>query len=257
MSFSSFNSLNSYIKLINVLEENVIGTEPFLFWFKLNNNDIKGSSLLNYGIGDSGNPKKNATITGSVPASTTQVKYNDSSLYFSGASTNWVTLPTFTIPKPTKAGQGYTITFWVYLTLSAPNCLWQWGQGNNFSYITNPVGTPTATVYVNSITHTITSKPSINSWAMVTLTVEYNTAVNNGSTVIAYLNGAQNYSKKATNYMSNVGASTGGTLYVTNYIGRRIAGDYMNGYINNFMFANEVLTPTQITSLYETGNYTP
>lgn len=257
MSFSSFNSLNSYIKLINVLEENVIGTEPFLFWFKLNNNDIKGSSLLNYGMGDKvgGNPKKNATITGSVPASTTQVKYNDSSLYFSGASTNWVTLPTWTIPKPTVAGQGYTTTFWVYLTLSANNCLWQWGQGTNFSYITNPVGNPNATVYVGGETHIITSKPSINSWAMVTLTVEYNTSVYNGSTVRAYLNGAENYSNLATDYIPN-GASTGGTFNGTNYIGRRIAGDYMNGYINNFMFADEVLTPTQITSLYETGTYT-
>ena len=257
MAFSSFNSLNSYVKIITTVEVNVPGTEPFLFWFKLNAGDINGSRLLNYGMGDKvgGNTKKNATITGIVPASTTQVKYNDSSLYFSGASTNWVTLPTFTIPKPTVAGQGYTITFWVYLTLSAPNCLWQWGQGSNFSYITNVDTTASATVYVNGISHTIPSKPSINSWAMVTLTVEYNTHMYTGSTVRSYLNGAENYSKTATGYMPNVGVSNG-VYSGSNYIGRRIAGDYMNGYINNFMFADVVLTPTQITSLYETGTYT-
>jgi hypothetical protein len=257
MAFSSFNSLNSYVKLINVLEVNVPGTEPFLFWFKLNDGDINGARLLNYGMGDKvgGNTTKNATITGTVPALTDKVKFYNSSLYFSGANTNWVTLPTFTIPTPTVAGQGYTITLWVYLTVSAPNCLWQWGQGTNFSYITNAFTNANASVTVNGESYTIPSKPSLNSWEMVTLTVEYNTAVYGGSTLRAYLNGAQNYVNTSARYMPNVSTNSG-VFNGTNYIGRRIAGDFMNGYINNFMFADVVLTPTQIASLYSSGTYT-
>lgn len=257
MSFSSFNSLNSYVKLTAV-EVNVEGTPPFLFWFKLNAGDINGSRLLNYGTGDNvgGNTKKNATITGNVPASTTQVKFYNSSLFFSGASTNWVNLPTFTIPIPTQAGQGYTITFWVYLTVSANNCLFQWGQGNNFSYITRLDSIPKAEVQINGSIHYIPTKPSISSWEMVTLTIEYNTAVYYGSTLRAYLNGVENYSKGGTNYLPNLTTTTG-VFNTQNYIGRKFSGDYMNGYINNFMFADVVLTPTQIASLYSSGTYTP
>ena len=227
-------------------------TEPttsFLYWYKLNAGDITGSTLTNYGTATDVTVGS-GQITGTVGTSSSIVKFYNSSLYFSGATTNWIMMPTFTVATPTTAGQGYTFNFWVYPTVySGNNAVCQMGQNINAATLQYVVGSGTASViYIGSTSYTTTFKPPLNTWSMVTITIQYNTNITGGSIGTIYYNGSQNIQNTASNYL------TVGT-YTTNYLGRQSGGNYLNGYLNNVMLANTVLTPTQIASLYSSGTY--
>ena len=236
-------NFNGYISNLRVVKGTAVYTTAFTPPTQ-SLTAISGTSLLlnmnNAGIYDEVS-KHNIKVIGNITTSTTQTKYNDTSVYFDGAS-DWIDL----YSKNLLLSSAFTIEAWVFLSSSQGNqTLVNMAPPHNTLGISlNRGGTGSTHVFIGNGT-TWTQNPTINSggntiainqWHHVALTSD-------GTTLRLFHNGiiVGTSTILPSGFQGN--ARIGSIFYNNNGL------EYFNGYMEDFRITNGVARYT--------ANFTP
>ena len=214
-------------------------------WFSRMNTD--GSTTL-YNEGSTGSVN-NGTLTGTSPTSminTVSYKTYSKDLLFTVGNTNFVNLSSIT-----NTTNGLSFSCWI-----KPNSTgnmsrifdFRNGQGNNdiFMYINN--NNISTAVYYNGGSQfqpTLSGNSITNGvWTHVVWTLTYATTATNTSTWKLYINNTNSYTNTTAIYPDVI-------TRTQNILGQSSFADpYYNGEIDDFRMYNRVLTPTEVTQIY-------
>lgn len=230
------------------ISQNPLNTDPTLsVYYRFNEGDLKGTDLYNYANVPI---STDATIMNGAGISSSDKKVGSGSLFLNAKKSQYVK-----ISNLITGSNGLTFSFWFKSNGSGSySRVFDFGNGNGgdnilFTPNYNGSGKPGLHAYRSGkIKHLDISNPNINTnnnqWYHYAWTMNNNSE---NSEYKVYQNGAE----IATFYGYYPNSMSRNNLYIGRSNWKE--NPYFNGFIDEFRMYNRVLTPNEITTLY---NYT-
>jgi len=232
MAFSTFSSINNFIKIGNSTAITTPSTDNMPVLLKFDSGDISGSTLTNYGT--AGNCTLDTSESYSLTISTSNQKVGTGCLNTGGTTNNNYNL--ISIPSFTLSG-AISVCFWCYINSSVFN-----PRIIQF----NCAGTSNICIrYLNQLYFDVldagsaVAPLSTNAWQHVVCMYSYSTGYKT-----IYINNIQKFNGTSN---SNFGTMNGSvsSMYIcpaTNY--------NIDGYIDDLRVYSRILTSAEISNIY-------